>query len=125
MTEYEDSHETQVAEICVKRILGEEIFVKGLFEFPCANGTLKRPGRPRLSLFVEGKLRQEGDDGIEVSDKKESDIKDSWSMSGDFIYRHHEEPLSNLCEPDDETFTITLKNVDVMRQTKKTPQQCL
>ena len=71
MTEYEDLQETQAVEIYVKRILDQEIFVKGLFEFSCANGTLKRPDRPRLSSVVEGNLRQEDDDGIEVSDKKE------------------------------------------------------
>ena len=60
--------------------------MKELFEFPCANGTPQRPGPPRLSSVVGGNLRQEDDDGIEESDKKESYTKDSWSMTGDFIY---------------------------------------
>ena len=69
--------------------------MKELFEVPSANGTLKRPGRPRLSSVVEGNLRQEDDDGIEESDKMESDTKDSWSMNGDFIYQYHEEHRLN------------------------------
>ena len=39
-------------------------------------------------------------------------------MSGDFFYRHHEEPRLKINDPDDETFTIPLTCVDVMRQTQ-------
>ena len=45
---------------------------------------------------------------IERSDKKERSEKDSWSVSGDTITRHHEEPQLKLCEQDDETFLIPL-----------------
>ena len=40
-------------------------------------------------------------------------------MSEESIYRHHAEPRLKLYDPDDETFPITSKYVDVMFQ------QCL
>ena len=53
--------------------------------------------------------------------KKESSTKDSWSMSGDFFFQHHDEPRLKLYDPVNETFPILCKYVDVMRQcqTKK------
>ena len=40
---------------------------------------------------------------------------DFWSMSGDFIYRHHVEPRVKLCSPREESFPILLKYIDVCR----------
>ena len=34
--------------------------------------------------------------------------KDSWSMSGDFIYCHHEDPSITLYEPEESKFTVPL-----------------
>ena len=39
----------------------------------------------------------------------EEAINDSWSMSGNFIYRHHVEPRVKLCSSREETFPIPLK----------------
>ena len=36
-------------------------------------------------------------------------INDFWSMSGNFIYRHHVEPRVKLCSPREESFSIPLK----------------
>ena len=44
-------------------------------------------------------------------------INDSWSMSGNFIYRHHVEPRVKLCSPREESFPIPLKYIDVSRTT--------
>ena len=55
---------------------------KGEHEFPCANGTLRRPDRPRLSLTAWGNLELEDDVEIEESDKKGRKTEDSWSRSG-------------------------------------------
>ena len=38
-----------------------------------------------------------------------------WSIPGDFIYRHHNEPLVQLYMPKKETFPIPLKYIDVTR----------
>ena len=42
---------------------------------------------------------------------------DFWSMSGNFIYRHHVEPRVKLYSPREESFTIPLKCIDVSRTT--------
>ena len=44
-------------------------------------------------------------------------INDFWSMSGNFIYRHHVEPRVKLYTPREESFPIPLKNIDVTRTT--------
>ena len=42
-------------------------------------------------------------------------INDFWSMSGNFIYRHHVEPRVKLYSPREESFSISLKYIDVSR----------
>ena len=44
-------------------------------------------------------------------------INDFWSMSGNFIYRHHVEPRVKLYPPREESFPIPLKYIDVSRTT--------
>ena len=44
-------------------------------------------------------------------------INDFWSMSGNFIYRHHLEPRVKLYSPREESFSIPLKYIDVSRTT--------
>ena len=43
---------------------------------------------------------------------------DFWSMSGNFIYRHHVEPKVKLYSPREESFPIPLKYIDVSRTTQ-------
>ena len=40
-----------------------------------------------------------------------------WSMSGNFIYRHHVEPRVKLYSPREESFPVPLKYIDVSRTT--------
>ena len=40
---------------------------------------------------------------------------DSWSISENFIYRHHVEPRVKLYSPREESFPIPLKYIDVSR----------
>ena len=42
-------------------------------------------------------------------------INDFWSMSGNFIYRHHVEPKVKLYSPREESFPIPLKYIDVLQ----------
>ena len=42
---------------------------------------------------------------------------DFWSITGDFIYRHHVEPRVKLYVPREESFPIPLKYIDVTRNT--------
>ena len=44
-------------------------------------------------------------------------INDFWSMSGNFIYRHHFEPRVKLYSPREESFPIPLRYIDVTRTT--------
>ena len=44
-------------------------------------------------------------------------LNDFWSMSGNFIYRHHVEPRVKLYSPREESFPIPLKYIDVSRTT--------
>ena len=44
-------------------------------------------------------------------------INDFWSMSGNFIYRHHVEPRVKLYSPREESFPYPLKYIDVSRTT--------
>ena len=45
-------------------------------------------------------------------------INDFWSMSGNFIYRHHVEPGVKLYSPREESFPFPLKYIDVSRTTQ-------
>ena len=45
-------------------------------------------------------------------------INEFWSMSGNFIYRHHVEPRVKHYSPREETFPIPLKYIDVSRTTQ-------
>ena len=58
----------------------------------------------------KGLNRQEAKDDAEAG-------KDFWSIEGDFIYRHHIEPRVQLYVPQEETFLILLKHIDVTRVT--------
>ena len=45
-------------------------------------------------------------------------MNDFWSMSGNFIYRHHVEPRVKLYSPREESFPIPLTYIDVTRTTR-------
>ena len=42
---------------------------------------------------------------------------DFWSITGDFIYRHHVEPRVKLNMPKEESIPIPLKYIDITRTT--------
>ena len=44
-------------------------------------------------------------------------MNDFWSMSGNFIYRHHVELRVKIYSPREESFPIPLKYIDVSRTT--------
>ena len=56
-------------------------------------------------------------------------INDFWSVSGNFLFRHHVEPRVKLYSPREESFPILLKYIDVSRTThtnldvSRTPEQ--
>ena len=101
------------------------------FTFPVADGTAKLSGRDYE--FRESTQRREqtvrskdfsrelqGEPGesqpTESSDDADA-LADFWSIQGDFIYRHHNEPRVQLSVPKKETFPIPLKYIDVAGST--------
>ena len=44
--------------------------------------------------------------------------EDCWSISGEFIYRHHVRPREHLYLPKESSFPILFEYTDVVRQTK-------
>ena len=91
IADYEDLQGSGASEIYVKRFKSQEVVAAGENELSCASGTLRPPDRPRPSSRVEGNLLKGDDVEIEEGDKKGSTTEDSWSMGGEFIYRHHED----------------------------------
>ena len=65
-----------------------------------------------LSGALQGELGES--QPTEPKDGAEARV-DFWSIQGDFIYRHHNEPRVQLCVPNEETFPTPLKYIDVTR----------
>ena len=123
------------SEICSKRLNAKEVMSpkEGEFIFPIADGRIKTLGGDqdlRTSTLVrprpiqgeghidflgesEGSLPQPQDS---LPDAGEA-INDFWSMSRNFIYRHHVETRVKLYSPREESFPIPLKYIDVSTTT--------
>ena len=106
---------------------------KGEFIFPIADGRIKTLGGDqdlRTSTLVRHRPIQ-GESNIDFLGESEGSlpqpqdslpdageaINDFWSMSGNFIYRHHVEPRVKFYSPREESFPIPLKYIDVSRTT--------
>ena len=104
-----------------------------IFIFPIADGRIKLPGGDqdqRTSTLIRDRPIQ-GDGHVDFFEESEGSlppphdsfpdageaINDFWSMSGNFIYRHHVEPRVKLYSPREESFPIPLKYIDVTRTT--------
>ena len=104
------------------------------FLFPVANGRIKTLGGDqelRTSTLVRHRPIQ-GESNIDFLGESEGSlpqlhdsfpdageaINDFWSMSGNFIYRHHVEPRVKLYSPREELFPTPLKYIDVSRTTR-------
>ena len=76
-----------------------------------------RPNRGESNIdFLgesEGSLPQPQDSFPDAGEA----INDFWSMSGNFIFRHHVEPRVKLYSPREESFPIPLRYIDVSRTT--------
>ena len=126
------------SEIYSRRLNAKEVvFPKenGNFIFPVADGLIKLPGGDqdlRTSTLIRHPPVQGGShiDFLGESDGSlppphdwfpdaGEDINDFWSMSGNFIYRHHVEPRVKLYLPREESFPIPLKYIDVSGTTNK------
>ena len=106
------------------------------FMFPVADGTVKISGgdrRLRTSTSIpdrpergeEQEILQAESGGLSSPSPHQDDstqddavaTNDFWSITGDFIHRHHVEPRVKLHMPKEQSFPIPLKYIDVTRRT--------
>ena len=125
------------SEIYSKRLNAKEVIFpreNGKFIFPIADGRIKPLGGEqdlRTSTLIRDRPNSgeshvdflgESDGSLppppqdSLPDAGEA-INDFWSMSGNFIYRHHVEPRVKLFSLREELFSIPLKYTDVSRTT--------
>ena len=138
MADTEKLEEMDAAELHARRLNAKEVSTPMKGDnciFPVADGTVKTPGgdqrlRPstliwdRPELGEEQVLRGESD-GLSFLNPLQDDStlddaeakNDFWSLSGDFIYRHHVESKVKLYVPREESFPFLFKYIDVTRNT--------
>ena len=125
------------SEIYSKRLNAKEVIFpleKREFIFPVADGPIKLLGGDQnlgtYTLIREHLIRGEGH--VDFLGESEGSLPpphdsfpdageamhDFWSMSGNFIYRHHVEPRIKLHSPREDSFPIPPKYVDVSRTTR-------
>ena len=93
----------------------------GTLLFPCADGLLRvfDLPRPHRGERPAGRNLEEDEEEEEETSFQEMNGKDVWSMSGDIQYSGTTMYIhQNLHVPNAESFTIPIKYVDVMRQTR-------
>ena len=136
VADLEELEAMDASEIYSKRLNAKEVIFpkeKGEFIFPISDGRIKTLGGDqdlRTSTLVRHRPIQ-GESNIDFLGESEGSlpppqdsfpnageaINDFWSMSGNFIYRHHVEPRVKLYSPREESFPIPLKYIDVSRTT--------
>ena len=135
IADLEELETMDASEITSKRLNAKEVIFpkQGEFIFPIADGRIKTPGGEqelRTSTLVRHRPIQ-GESNIDFLGESEGSlpqpqdsfpdageaINDFWSVSGNFIYRHHVEPRVKLYSPREESFPIPLKYIDVTRTT--------
>ena len=135
VADIEELETMDASEIYSERLNAKEvIFLKEWnIYFPVADGRTKLPGGDqdlRTSTLIRDRpIRGEGH--VDFLGESEGSlppphdsfpdageaINDFWSMSGNFIYRHHVEPRVKLYSPREESFPIPLKYIEVSRTT--------
>ena len=136
IADLEELDTMDASEIYSKRVNAKEVIFpkeKGEFIFPIADGRIKLPGGDQdlrtSTLIWDHPIREESH--VDFLAKSEGSlpppqdslpdageaINDFWSMSGNFMYRHHVEPRVKLYSPREESFPIPLKYIDVSRTT--------
>ena len=135
IADLEELEKMDASEIYSKRLNAKEVIFpkQGEFIFPIADGRIKTLGGDqelRTSTLVRHRPIQ-GESNIDFLGESEGSspppqesfpdageaINDFWSMSGNFINRHHVEPRVKLYSPREESFPIPLKYIDVTRTT--------
>ena len=136
VADLEELETMDASEIYSKRLNAKEVILpkeNGKFIFPVADGRIKPLGGDQ-DLRTSTLIRQRpvrGESHFDFLGDSEGSLppphdsfpdagevmNDFWSMSGNFIYRHHVEPRVKLYSPREESFPILLKYIDVSRTT--------
>ena len=103
-----------------------------LFEFPIADGTVKlsgeRSGYPKIRFSTGSSLHaaksvkmifEEKRTGLSRMDRMMDNLEarsDFWSIEGNYICRHHFEFGVQIRVPKEESFSIPLRYIDVIRK---------
>ena len=135
IADLEELETMDASEIYSKRLNAKEVIFpkQGEFIFPVADGRIKTLGGDqelRTSTSIRGRPIR-GERHIDFLGESEGSlppphdsfpdageaINDFWSMSGNFIYRHHVEPRVKLYSPREASLPIPLKYIDVSRTT--------
>ena len=135
IADLEDLGKMDASEIYLRRINAKEVLTtqkEDDFIFPFADGTAKLSGRDHE--FREPTQKREptasredfsrelqGEPGDSQPTESTDDAEaraEFWSIQGDFIHRHHNEPRVQLYVPKEETFPIPLKHIDVTRSSQ-------
>ena len=147
----QESHARYIPWLCVTR--GREDLERSHFRrrrpwmvkksySPVADGTVKLSGKDlvlRTSTLVRDRPdrgEEQGNllgasDGSSPTPFRDSSLHDGearnyfWSISGNFIYRHHVEPRVKLYLPREASFPIPLKYIDVTRAARKSLDKML
>ena len=134
IADLEDSEKLDASEIYPRRTNANEALITQKGDdiiYPVADGTAKLSRRS--CEFREPTLRREptvrsevfsrelqGESGESQPTEPTDDAEaraDFWSIQGDLIDRHHNEPRVQPFVPKEETFPIPLKSIDVIRST--------
>ena len=130
IADLEELETMDASEIYSKRLNAKEVIFpkQGEFIFPIADGRIITPGGDQELRTCqpiqgesnidflgesEGSLPQPHDSFPDAGEA----MNDFWSMSGNFMYRHHVEPRVKLYSPREESFPTPLKYIDVTRTT--------
>ena len=134
IADLEDLQKLDVSNIYLRRINAKEVLIRqkdGEFMFLIADGIAKLSGRdyefrepivrrePTVrSEDLSGEIQGESGESQPAEPTDDAEVRaDFWSIQGDLIYSHHNEPRFPLHVPKEETFPIPLKYTDVPRST--------
>ena len=136
VADLEELETMDASEIYSKRLNAKEVIFpkeKREFIFPIADGRIqicwRRSGTENIHLIRHRHIR--GESHLDFLGESEGSlppphdsfpdageaINDLWSMSGNFIYRHHVEARVKLFSLREESFPFPLKYIDVSRTT--------
>ena len=136
VADLEELETMDASEIYSIRLNAKEVIFpkeKGEFIFPSSDGRIETLGGDqdlRTSTLVRHRPI-EGESNIDFLGESEGSlpppqdsypdageaINDFWSISGNFLFRHHVEPRVKLYSPREASFPIPLKYIDVSRTT--------